>query len=166
MKRFWEKLGRTLAEGGRDENFLGITYWLENLAAKILAIALSAVILISLVDLIIILIRDLLADPIGFFDKTLIDIFGLFLNILIALELLENITAYLKKHIVQVELVIVTSLIAVARKIIIFDFNKYNNLDLLALGAAILALSVSYLLIKRTNRENRSSREEKRDQQH
>lgn len=154
----WERLSRKVTNAGKDENFLGIAHWVENIAAKVLAIALSIVILISLTDLIIILIKDIFADPIGFFDKTLIDIFGLFLNILIALELLENITAYLKKHIVQVELVIVTSLIAVARKIIIFDFSKYNNLDLLALGAAILALSVSYLLIKQMNRHSKNQR--------
>ncbi|MFM7423872.1 MAG: phosphate-starvation-inducible PsiE family protein [Elainella sp.] len=152
MRYPWRHLNRKLAEAGKDDIFLNLAHGLENLAAKILVVALSAVILISLFDLIVLLIRDLIADPIGFFDKTLIDIFGLFLNILIALELLENITAYLKKHIVQVELVIVTSLIAVARKIIIFDFTKYTNMDLLALGVAILALSISYLLIKSMNR--------------
>lgn len=147
----WKKLGEKMSQNKSDEAFLNVTHWLENIAAKVLAIALCAVILISLTDLVIILVKDLISDPIGFFDKTLIDIFGLFLNILIALELLENITAYLKKHIVQVELVIVTSLIAVARKIIIFDFSKFSNLDLLALGAAILGLSTSYWLIKRVN---------------
>lgn len=146
---FWTRLRGKLADSKKDENFLRSTYWIENVAAKVLTVALGLVILISLVDLVIILIRDLIEDPIGFFDKTLIDIFGLFLNILIALELLENITAYLKKHIVQVELVIVTSLIAVARKIIIFDFSKNSSIDLLALGAAILALSTSYWLLKR-----------------
>lgn len=151
--RFWAGIRKKLADSTKDENFLRSTYWIENVAAKVLSLALGIVILISLVDLVIILIRDLSRDPIGFFDKTLIDIFGLFLNILIALELLENITAYLKKHIVQVELVIVTSLIAVARKIIIFDFSKYSNLDLLALGAAILALATSYWLLKRMNRK-------------
>lgn len=150
---FLKKLGKRLSHLGRDDNFLGIAHGLENFAAKILIVALSLVILISLVDLINRLVADLAANPVGFFDKTLIDIFGLFLNILIALELLENITAYLKKHVVQVELVIVTSLIAVARKIIIFDLGKYNNLDLLALGVAILALSISYWLIKRVNRD-------------
>lgn len=155
MTHPWKKLSEKIAKAGNDENFLGIAHWVENIAAKVLAVALSAVILISLTDLILLLIRDISADPVGFFDKTLIDIFGLFLNILIALELLENITAYLKKHIVQVELVIVTSLIAVARKIIIFDFNKYGSLDLFALGAAILALSISYLLIKQTNRDRK-----------
>lgn len=145
------KLAKKMAESGDDKAFLRMTHWLERLAAKVLALALCIVILVSLIDLIILLLKDIIADPIGFFDKTLIDIFGLFLNILIALELLENITAYLRKHIVQVELVIVTSLIAVARKIIIFDFSKFNSLDLLALGAAILALGVSYWLIKRVN---------------
>ena len=152
MSHPWNKLGRRLANAGKDENFLGVAHWLENLAAKVLIVALSIVVILSLIDLVLLLVKDLFLDPTGFFTKTLVDIFGLFLNILIALELLENITAYLKKHIVQVELVIVTSLIAVARKIIIFDFTKYSNMDLLALGAAILALSLSYLLIKSTNR--------------
>jgi len=52
------------------------------------------------------------------------------LNVLIALEILEN-TAYLRKHVVQVELVIVTSIIAVARKIIILDFEKTSGTDLM-----------------------------------
>ena len=137
----------------KDENFLISIHKVENIVSKVLSIALIFIILVALVDLIIFLIRDVFDDPIGFFNETIIEIFGLFLNILIALELLENITAYLRKHIVQVELVIVTSLIAIARKIIIFDISKYSNLDLIALGVAILALSVSYWLIKKINQE-------------
>ncbi|MEM9275287.1 MAG: phosphate-starvation-inducible PsiE family protein, partial [Cyanobacteria bacterium P01_F01_bin.143] len=59
-----------------------------------------------------------------------------------------NITAYLRKHVVQVELVLVTSLIAVARKIIIFDSAKKGSDDLLSLGFAILCLSIGYLLVR------------------
>ena len=137
----------------KDENFLISIHKVENIVSKVLSIALVFIILVALVDLIIFLIRDVFDDPIGFYNETIIEIFGLFLNILIALELLENITAYLRKHIVQVELVIVTSLIAIARKIIIFDISKYSNLDLIALGLAILSLSVSYWLIKKINQE-------------
>ena len=60
---------------------------------------------------------------------------------------------YLKKHIFQVELVISTSLVAVARKIIIFDLQKYSGNDLIALGFAILALSISYWLIQRLRKK-------------
>lgn len=109
-----------------------------------------AVLIVAVVDLIFVLIRELLSEPYGFFASTLIEIFGLFLNILIALEVLENITAYLKKHVVQVELVIGTSLTAVARKIIIFDFNKATGVDLIGLAVAIFALSISYWIVRRT----------------
>jgi uncharacterized membrane protein (DUF373 family) len=74
---------------------------------------------------------------------------------LIALELLENVTAYLRKHIVQVELVVVTALIAISRKIIIFDPNKYSKDDLIALTVGTLALAASYWLIRKVNRDNR-----------
>lgn len=152
MARQWKKLGQRLSESSKDENFLDLIHKVENVVSKVLSIALLVVITISLIDLMTILGQELLVEPVGFFNTTLLDIFGLFLNILIALELLENITAYLRNHIVQVELVIVTSLIAVARKIIIFDFARYENLDLIALGFAILALSVSYWLIRRLNK--------------
>ncbi len=139
-----------------DNSYLKLIHWIENFVAKTLSLTLSIVILIALADLVYFLIQDVASDPKGFYNKSLIELFGSFLNILIALELLENITAYLKKHIVQLELVIVTSLIAVARKIIIFDLQKYTDSDLMALGIAIVCLAASYWLIKRVNRQNKS----------
>jgi uncharacterized membrane protein (DUF373 family) len=132
-----------------------ITESVETVVAKILTIALLIVILVALVDLVFVL-SDILfkSPPSGFFNQTILEVFGLFLNILIALELLDNITAYLRKHIFQVELVIATSLIAVARKIIIFDLKKYTNTDLISLAVAIFALSISYWLVRRLNRNN------------
>ncbi len=134
---------------GNNENFLKLVHWLENLVAKVLSIVLLVLIVVALADLVFVISTNIIAEPLGFINKTLIELFGLFLNILIALELLENITAYLKKHIFQVELVIATSLIAVARKIIIFDLQKYSGTDLIALALAILALAISYWLIRR-----------------
>ena len=149
-----KKILQRLRDIGSDRNFLHFSHQFENMVAKILSIALQAVILVGLIDLIIFLVQDINLDPIGFLSKNLIELFGLFLNILIALELLENITGYLKKHVVQVELVIVTALIAVSRKIIIFDLEKYSNNKLIGLGVVILALAVSYWLIKRVYTED------------
>ena len=139
-----------------DNSYVRGIHWFENFVAKTLSIALSIVILIALGDLVYFLIQDAISDPKGFYNKSLIELFGSFLNILIALELLENITVYLKKHVVQVELVIVTSLIAVARKIIIFDLQKYSDSDLMALGIAIACLAASYWLVKTVNAKNRT----------
>ena len=146
---------KKIQELNRDENFLKLVHFIENIVAKILSLALLTIIIIALVDLIFFVSHDVLSqEPVGFFNKTIIELFGLFLNILIALELLENITAYLKKQVVQVELVLITALIAVSRKIIIFDIDKKSSSDLMALGVAILCLSIAYAVV-RLNRQKK-----------
>ena len=147
----WRKIAKQTSVIGNDENFLAFIKVIETLVSKILSFAMVIIILVGVFDLTIYMFQNLDEAPLGFFNKVLMEVFGLFLNILIALELLENITAYLKKHVVQVELVIVTSLIAVARKIIIFDFSKATGIDLMGLALAIFALSISYWLIRRLN---------------
>jgi uncharacterized membrane protein (DUF373 family) len=142
------KLSRRIAAGFSDSNFLRIIGSIETLVSKVLSVLMIVVILVAVYDLFIILIQDIINAPVGFFTRTLFEVFGLFLNILIALELLENITAYLRKHVIQVELVIVTSLIAVARKFIILDLQKTGGIDLIGLAIAILGLSISYWIIR------------------
>jgi uncharacterized membrane protein (DUF373 family) len=137
---------------GNNENFLHLLEICENIIAKILSLALLIVIFVALYDLFIVLSKQLFAEPNYFFNRSIVKIFGLFLDILIALELLANVAVYFGKHSLQAELVIITSLIAVARKIIIFDFEKYSSGDLVALAAAILCLSVGYLMVKIVNK--------------
>ncbi|MBD2612147.1 MAG: hypothetical protein FWK04_05860 [Nostoc sp. GBBB01] len=132
----------------KDQNFMHMIENVEVLASKILSLLMVVVILVAIGDLAVFIVKELFTAPYGKFNTTLYKIFGLFLNILIALEILENITAYLRKHVFQVELVIVTSLIAVARKIIILDLEKIGGIDIIGLGIAILALSISYLIIR------------------
>jgi uncharacterized membrane protein (DUF373 family) len=141
---------KSLREGLQDDNFLSFLGRVEGWTAKLLSLAMLIVILMAVYELGVFMVQELMVPPpVEKWGRTLFTIFGLFLNVLIALEILENITAYLKKHVVQVELVIVTSLIAVARKIIILDLEKTEGLDLIALAATILALSVSYWIIRK-----------------
>ncbi|MBD2519220.1 phosphate-starvation-inducible PsiE family protein [Nostoc sp. FACHB-973] len=135
----------------KDQNFMHMIENIEVLVSKVLSILMVIVILVAIADLGVFLFKELFTVPYGKFNTTLYKIFGLFLNILIALEILENITGYLRKHVIQVELVIVTSLIAVARKIIILDLEKVPGIDIIGLGVAILALSISYLIIRSSN---------------
>jgi uncharacterized membrane protein (DUF373 family) len=132
-----------------DQGFIAGIGKLEGLISKILSVAMLLVIFVIIIDLIRFLGTALLnPSPEGFLSITLSQIFGMFLSVLIALEILENITAYLKEHVVQVELVIVTSLTAVARKIIILDLEKIAGVSLIGLAIAVLSLSVSYLIVK------------------
>lgn len=156
LRRFWQKI----REAGSDRNFLHMVENIEVLIAKFLSILMIIVTLVSVYDLCVFLFGSLLTKSLlgvsSLSKDLLFEAFGLFLNVLIALEILANITVYLKRHTVQYELVVITSLIAVARKIIIFDIEKKNAVDLIALSAAVLALSLSYLIIRFSNR----SREE------
>ncbi len=145
LKNFWQQV----KHHSKDENFL---HWLEELeviVSKILSVAMIFVILASIWNLGLFMVQELLIAPLDSFGKTLFKMFGLFLNVLIALEILENISAYLKKHVIQVELVIVTSIIAVARKIIILDLEKIEGVQIIGLAFSIFALSVSYWIVKR-----------------
>ncbi len=139
----------------KDQNFLHGLESIESVVSKVLSIMMVLVTVFAVFDLSVFLVQELWSELISpnhtRFSETLFKIFGLFLNILIALEILENITAYLKKHVIQVELVIVTSLIAVARKIIILDLSKTSGVEVIGLGVAIFSLSVSYWIVRRAN---------------
>jgi uncharacterized membrane protein (DUF373 family) len=147
--RTFKRLSRLLAN--ENEAFLHQIDWVIRLIAKVLAIVMVFVTLISVLDLIHVLIKDLFDHTKLFFTTDILKVFGLFLNVLIAIEILENITAYLKKHKVQLELVVATSLTAVARKLVIFD-SKVGGSDLTGLALAVFALSISYWIIHSINR--------------
>ncbi|MBE9096546.1 phosphate-starvation-inducible PsiE family protein [Tychonema sp. LEGE 07203] len=151
-----KKIFRRISKLGSEENFLHFTENVEVIVSKVLSLAMIVVIIVSVCDLLIFLGKELFNDDNTLLKDTLFIIFGLFLNVLIALEILENITAYLRKHVIQVELVIVTSLIAVSRKIIILDLEKKTASDLIGLAAAIFALSISYLIVRYTNKRHDS----------
>lgn len=146
---------KTVREGMKDQNFLSFLGRIEGWVAKILSIMMLLVIFLSVFQLGRVLFVELTSvSPFDYSTRVLFTIFGLFLNVLIAFEILENITAYLKKHVIQLELVIVTSLIAVARKIIILDLEKTAGIDLIALATAIFALSVSYWIVRNVTPKN------------
>lgn len=138
-----------------DENFIHFLEIVEVILSKVLSLAMLALIISETIHLVIFLVQELIVEPELLFKNRIFDIFGLFLNILIALELLENISAYLKKHVLQIELVLITSLIAVARKIILFNLDDKTGIDLIGLALALLCLAISYWIIRQTNKENR-----------
>lgn len=147
---------RRITSTESNKSFLGQIGKVEVLVSKLLSLMMLGVLAVSIVQLGFVLVAEVVRDvPYGFFSSSLIEIFGAFLNILIALEVLENITAYLRGSGIRIELVIVTALTAVARKIVIFDFNKLSGTDLIGLGLAIFALTISYWLVRCTNQGDR-----------
>jgi uncharacterized membrane protein (DUF373 family) len=94
--------------------------------------------------------------------EELLEVFGFFLMVLIGLELLETIKAYLEQDKVHVEVVVLVAMVAIARKVIILDLDEMDAEMLLGVSAVIVTLSVAYVLITKAlnaSRETRSKAE-------
>ncbi|MFE4106601.1 phosphate-starvation-inducible PsiE family protein [Almyronema epifaneia] len=153
MSNQLQKLVKQARASFEDEKFIQCVEAVVGLVSRILSIAMVLVILVTTLDLGFFLARSLLTfDSYGFLQTTLTELFGLFLSVLIALEILENVMAYLKKHVVEVELVLATSLTAIGRKLIILDLKEISGLSLIGLAFALLALSISYWIVRVSHR--------------
>lgn len=129
------------------EGFLKV---FERVIVGSLIFMMMVVILLSTIELGRILVVDITTPPNYLLDiNELLDIFGFFMLILIGVELLETIRAYLNEHEVHVEIVLEVALIAVARKVVIIDVKEYSAGSLLAIAAIVLSLAGAYYLQKR-----------------
>jgi len=115
-----------------------------------LIVMMILIVLLATIELAWIIIKDVVSPPVILLEiDELTEIFGFFLLVLIGVELLETIKAYLVEKVVHVEVVIEVALIAIARKVIIIDLEKYENLTLFGIAALILAISAAIYAIKR-----------------
>ena len=120
----------------------------------ILAILTGLVVLLATLELVYVIALDLLSPPIVLLDsKELLDIFGYFLLILIGIELLETFSIYLHERAINVQVVLLVAMIALARKVIILDAEDIQSLTLFAIGFVILALAAGYYMVKRSQDE-------------
>ncbi|PZN88012.1 MAG: hypothetical protein DM484_00120 [Candidatus Methylumidiphilus alinenensis] len=81
----------------------------------------------------------------------LLDIFGLFMLVVIGIELLETIMkTYITQEQSHYEEVLSVAIIAIARKVIILDLKEVDSLSLIGIASIIIALTVGYFLMKRS----------------
>ena len=73
----------------------------------------------------------------------LLGIFGYFLLVLIGVELIETLKAYVREDVIHVRVVLEVALIAMARKVIIEEPNDVPSLTLFGISALILALGIA-----------------------
>ena len=79
----------------------------------------------------------------------LTNILGAFLLVLIAVELLDTMLEYFRENAIHVEIVVLLSIIAIARKVILLEPSTTNGLELIGIGVIIIGLSAAYFLIKK-----------------
>jgi uncharacterized membrane protein (DUF373 family) len=124
--------------------------WFERIVVYILIVLMMVIVLVALTGFIFLIIRDVTRQPASILSiDELLGFFGYVLLVLIGVELLDTIRAYLLEHVVHVEVVLEVALIAVARKIIILDLKDVPSATLFGIAALVAALAVAFYLEKR-----------------
>ncbi len=131
---------------------MGIFAKIEKIIAIALLIIMTVVVVSGALEVAWVVMNDLFQPP-GFFlgVEDLFDIFGLFLMVLIGLELMTSIEMYLKDNTIHAEVMFLVALTAVARKVVIMDAKTIDPMTVFAIAALVLALSVGYFFIKKQN---------------
>ncbi|MBA4398101.1 MAG: phosphate-starvation-inducible E-like protein [Syntrophus sp. (in: bacteria)] len=121
---------------------------IERVIILSLLVMMVLVVFLATLDLGYVITKDILTPPVLLLDiAELLDIFGMFLLVLIGIELLETVKMYLTEKKVHVEVVFTVAMIAIARKVIILDIQEVSSLTLIGIGIIIFALSAGYYLL-------------------
>jgi uncharacterized membrane protein (DUF373 family) len=119
-----------------------------------LAAMLGVVVILSTLHLALLVWEQFWAPPRFLIPvQGLLEIFGYFLLVLIGVELLETLKAYMIKDVIHVRVVIEVALIAMARKVIVEEPNNVSSLTLFGIAALILSLGIAYYFERQGKRE-------------
>jgi uncharacterized membrane protein (DUF373 family) len=122
----------------------------ERLLAGILLLLIAVVAVISVLELCFVLYKDV-TSPMGLFlglDE-LFEVFGMFLVVLIAVELMSSIYMSMKDKSLHVELMLLVAITALTRKVVLLDKESSDALSLLAMAALLGTLIGGYYLVRR-----------------
>ena len=116
----------------------------------ILLVLLSVIITLAVITLVASIAAFIVTPPVLLLTgEELLELFGAFLLVLLSLEFFESIKIYLRETKIPYELVVVIAITAIARKVIVLDFESASDLHLIGLGVVVLALAAAYYLLKR-----------------
>jgi uncharacterized membrane protein (DUF373 family) len=119
----------------------------------------ALVVLLATLELFYIIVSEIVTPPLVLLEiDQLLEIFGYFLLVLIGIELLETFKIYLEENVINVQVVLLVAIIAIARKVIILDVKILPSMTLIGIGVIILSLSAGYYLVKKSQQDEKACR--------
>jgi uncharacterized membrane protein (DUF373 family) len=126
----------------------------EKIISRVLLLMMAAVVLLTTFELGWFLVKDVLTPPLFLLEiGEILELFGMFLLVLIGIELMHSVKVYIKRREVHLEAMLVVALVAVARKIIVLEPKELAPEAVLGIAALVLALTSGYYLLRRAGRE-------------
>ena len=147
--------------------FLGFFKNFENAVIAVVAVIIGAIIFSACITICAKFYKLFVLD---FFDPHEItfsdyqELFGQILTLLIGLEFLSSILKSLKAEKVKflVNDVLLITALAIARKLIIYDYDDHEPFETLTLGAILIAIGIFYFLVTREGVEKLEPNEKTR----
>ena len=79
---------------------------------------------------------------------------GVFFSVLLTLEIIQTIKVFSHNHSAKLKIILIVGLIAVTRKILIFDMEDVTPLTEFSIAALIISLSAGYFLVSKSEKPN------------
>ena len=131
-----------------DDKFLWVLKRIIHLCQKALGLLMIIVIISGVIDVGWTIYQRFASEP--HFILTMNDIlmtFGAFMVVLIAIEIFQNIILYLRDDVIHVKIVLATALMAIARKVIILDYDELEPMYIFATGVVLVATGIAYWFV-------------------
>jgi uncharacterized membrane protein (DUF373 family) len=134
----------------QEDKFIYFLHAMIRFGVKTLALLMMLTVLWCVFDVMVVIYQEILIHPINTLGKSeILHVFGSFMIVLIAVEIFINITLYIRNDVIPVKMVVATALMAVARKIIVFDFHDVSAMHVIGTGLLVIALGGCYWLLER-----------------
>lgn len=132
-----------------QDKFIYFLHLMIRYGVKTLALLMMLTVLWCVFDVVVVIYEEILTQPVTELGKPeILHVFGSFMIVLIAVEIFINITLYIRNDVIPVKMVVATALMAVARKIIVFDFHEVSAMHVIGTGILVVALGGSYWLLE------------------
>ncbi|MDO9049641.1 MAG: phosphate-starvation-inducible PsiE family protein [Methylobacter sp.] len=133
-----------------EDPFIQLLHRIIRLGLKFLALLMVIVILFGIMDVVYVIFEKITRPPfILLTTNDMLETFGAFLAVLIAIEIFLNITVYIRSDVIPVNLVVATALMAICRKIIVFDYKHLSAEYVSASALVVIALGITYWLVQK-----------------
>ena len=129
----------------------------EKIISTILVVLMGVVVISATIELAVHLFKDLVEPPgliLGVSE--LFDLFGMFMMVLIAIELMSSIYMYCVDKVVYIEMMFLIAITAVTRKIVVLDAKSIEPISVIGIAAILIALVAGYYVVK--NQQNSSKK--------
>jgi uncharacterized membrane protein (DUF373 family) len=115
-----------------------------------LIIMMAGILILATIELGYHLLKNIIYSDYLLIDlDDLMDLFGVFMLVLIGIELLDTIKVYLRENVVHVEVVVLVAIIAVARKVVVLKIEDLSGERIIGIALLVIALAGAYYLIKK-----------------